>query len=59
MNINPGDIGELEIPWPDPQKQQRLVEEYRREWEYLRETIRQAEERWKNKRTAIEQQLYD
>lgn len=58
MNINPGDIGELEIPWPDPQKQQRLIEEYRREWEHLRETIRQAEERWKNKRTAIEQQLY-
>lgn len=58
MNINPGDIGELEIPWPDPEKQQRLIEEYRQEWEHLRETIREAEERWKRKRTAIEQQMY-
>lgn len=53
MNINPRDIGELEIPILSLEKQKQIVEEYLSELKLYTETVKQAEERWKDRRSNL------
>jgi hypothetical protein len=59
MNINPADLGEMEIPLPDIAEQRKIVEEYRKEHQLYFETVRKAKERWEKKRQQIYDQLLD
>jgi restriction endonuclease S subunit len=59
MNINPADLGEMEIPLPDIEEQRKIVEEYRKEHQLYFETVRKAKERWEKKRQQIYDQLLD
>ncbi|MBH8592651.1 restriction endonuclease subunit S [Paenactinomyces guangxiensis] len=59
MNINPADLGEMEIPLPDLEEQQKLVEEYQQEHQLYLETVRKAQERWQKNRRQIYDQLFD
>ncbi|SDD05447.1 Type I restriction modification DNA specificity domain-containing protein [Melghirimyces thermohalophilus] len=58
MNINPGDIGELEIPHLSEAEQQRLIDHYRREWTIYQKAIRRAEQRWQEQKESIYRQLF-
>lgn len=53
MNINPKDIGELEIPYIEYEQQRKIVDEYYKELELYKATIKKAEKRWKDKKTEI------
>lgn len=53
MNINPSDIGELEVPCITMEKQKELAEKYDRELVLYRETIKKATEKWANIKNNI------
>jgi hypothetical protein len=57
MNINPNDLGELEIPLPDRKVQEQIVAEYRKEQQIYREAIHKATQRWQRVKTRIYDQL--
>lgn len=59
MNINPKDIAEMEIPVPDLAQQQQIANEYQQEFEQYKDTIRQATNRWHEKREHLYQRLLD
>jgi restriction endonuclease S subunit len=59
MNINPKDLGEMEIPLPEIEVQERIVAEYRKEQQLYLEAVRKANERWENVRKRIYEQLLD
>jgi type I restriction-modification system DNA methylase subunit len=58
MNINPRDLGELEIPLKDLDEQERLVQEYRKEQEMYLKTIQEVSQRWQKKRESIYKQIF-
>jgi len=53
MNINPGDIGELEIPVPSLKRQRQIVGEYLSELDIYTEVINRAEKRWRDKKNQL------
>lgn len=53
MNINPADIGELEIPLPDLKEQKEIVDHYNKEKAVFKETMKRAEERWSEQKSKI------
>ena len=58
MNINPNDIGELEVPLLPIERQRELAERFAnglRRYKSEREVI---EKRWENQRTEIYQELF-
>lgn len=57
MNINPSDLGQMEIPLLDLEEQQRIVEEYREERDLYKQTITRARERWDRIRSDIYKRL--
>ncbi|MCG8538837.1 MAG: restriction endonuclease subunit S [Clostridia bacterium] len=57
MNINPKDIGEMEIPIALLDKQEQIVKQYIKERELYVETIRNAERRWISHKTEIYEKL--
>jgi hypothetical protein len=57
MNINPGDIGELEIPVLPLEKQKQIVEEYLSELDAYTSVINRAEKRWRDKKSQLYQEI--
>lgn len=57
MNINPSDLGELEIPLLEMEEQEKIVEEYRAEQDLYQKTVTQARERWERIRQDIYKRL--
>ena len=57
MNINPKDIGEMEIPLLPVGKQDQIIEEYLSELEQCRELIKKAETRWGNIKNSIYEEI--
>jgi restriction endonuclease S subunit len=59
MNINPSDLGELELPLPDLEEQKKIVDEYREEHELYLKTVKRARERWEMIRNDIYKRLIE
>lgn len=55
MNINHNDIAEMDIPLLTAGEQQKIIDEYTMEFSCYRETVRKAEDRWRE----VKSQLYD
>lgn len=53
MNINPKDIGEMEVPIADIEVQKQIVDEYINENKLYIDTIRKAEKRWETHKQEI------
>ena len=53
MNINPSDIGEMEIPLLPLEKQQELVDKYKAEFNVFKATIYTANKNWSNVKNDI------
>ncbi|MBA1334237.1 MAG: hypothetical protein HPY66_1946 [Firmicutes bacterium] len=59
MNINPGDIGEMEVPVPDLQLQNQIAQEYMNNFSIYKETIKAATENWTKVRNSLYDKLLD
>lgn len=57
MNINPKDIGEMEIPLLPEDKQELIVKEYLHELTRYTELIKKAEKRWDNIKNKIYEEI--
>lgn len=57
MNINPNDIGEIEIPLLAINEQQSIIEKYLAEQEQYLETVKKAEKRWKYIKDSLYEQI--
>ncbi|MDD4169911.1 MAG: restriction endonuclease subunit S [Desulfotomaculaceae bacterium] len=57
MNINHADIMEMEIPLVSINKQQEMIEQYNRELNAYKETVKKAEARWSNIKDTIYNEL--
>ncbi|MFA6815013.1 MAG: restriction endonuclease subunit S [Parabacteroides sp.] len=55
MNINPKDVGEMEVPIANIEVQKKIVEEYLNENKLYIDTIKKAESRWETHK----QELFD
>lgn len=53
MNINPKDIGELEIPMVEYDRQLEIVGKYQNELNLYQETVKNATERWNLEKNSI------
>lgn len=53
MNINPKDIGEMEVPLAKIEVQKQIVDEYLNENKLYIDTIRKAEKRWETHKQEI------
>lgn len=58
MNLNPADVGEIEIPLLPLEKQQAISEAYRKEKQLYSETVQAASRRWEEHREQIYSTLY-
>lgn len=59
MNINPGDLGELEIPMLPIEKQRQIVEVFKAEHRKYRQALAEIEQRWSKEREWIYNQFID
>lgn len=59
MNINPGDLGELEIPLIPMEKQMQIVEKFKAEHSKYRQALAEIEQRWAKERDEIYNQFID
>jgi hypothetical protein len=59
MNLNPGDIAELELPLIAEEKQLELMNRYKREKEIYIKSIQDASNRWKQEKEQIYSELYE
>jgi restriction endonuclease S subunit len=58
MNINPADIGELEIPLPDFEEQREIADHYNKEKDIFNETVKKAHTRWNEQKLFIYNRLW-
>lgn len=58
MNLNPADVGEIEIPFLPLEKQLAISEAYRNEKQLYLETVQAASRRWEAQREQIYSTLY-
>lgn len=58
MNLNPADVGEIEIPLLPLEKQLAISEAYRKEKQLYSETMQAASRRWEAQRELIYSTLY-
>jgi len=58
MNLNPSDIGTLELPLLSENKQEEIINLYLQEKALYKETIRKATQRWQNVREQLYSELY-
>lgn len=59
MNINPGDLGELEIPLIPMEQQRQIIEEFEAEHKKYRQALAEIEQRWARERDEIYSQFID
>ncbi|OEF97529.1 restriction endonuclease subunit S [Desulfuribacillus alkaliarsenatis] len=59
MNINPSDIGEIEIPVVSHAKQLQIIKRYNEEHQYYLEEKKKLELRWNYKRAEIYESIID
>ena len=57
MNINPADLGELEIPLLSLDKQTQVVEEFCAKYKYYRQALSEVEQRWAKEREDVYNQF--
>jgi hypothetical protein len=57
MNMNPADLGELEIPVLGAEEMEKLVKEYIEEQQIYRSSMKRAQSRWQDKKSNIYQKL--
>lgn len=55
MNISYKDLGDIEIPLPPLEKQQRIAKTYLEELKNYQETVRNAERRWESVLKKVQQ----
>ncbi|WP_241158386.1 restriction endonuclease subunit S [Cohnella candidum] len=58
INLNPSDVGELEIPLLSHNEQLDLITRYSSERERYKSVIREADERWERTKNQIYSELY-
>ncbi|MDO7907575.1 restriction endonuclease subunit S [Paenibacillus sp. JX-17] len=58
MNLNPADVGEIEIPFLPLERQKAISEAYRKEKQLYSETVQAASRRWEGQREQIYSALY-
>lgn len=57
LNLSYKDMQNLEIPLPEISKQRKIAEEYKKELEIYITTIREADERWQNVLTKLQEEI--
>jgi restriction endonuclease S subunit len=58
MNINPADIGDLEIPLPDLKEQKEIADYYNKEKTIFNEIVKNAQKRWSEQKSRIYDNLF-
>jgi hypothetical protein len=58
MNLNPADVGEIELPLLPEDKQREIVRRYLEEKELYRRTVREAANRWEQVKSELYNQLF-
>jgi restriction endonuclease S subunit len=58
MNINPVDIGDLEIPLPDLNEQKEIANHYNKEKTIFNEIVKNAQKRWSEQKSKIYDNLF-
>jgi len=58
MNLNPSDVGGIELPLLPHVEQINRVNRYNEEKELFKQTIREATDRWEQVRNKLYSELY-
>jgi len=58
MNLNPSDIGAIELPLLPEDKQEEIINRYLKEKARYKETIWKATQRWQNVKEQLYSELY-
>ncbi|GIP50024.1 hypothetical protein J53TS2_36150 [Paenibacillus sp. J53TS2] len=58
MNLNPSDVGELELPLLPHEEQMNRVNSYNEEKELFKQAIREATDRWEQVKNKLYSELY-